>query len=172
MGHGPGRWRGRPARARWAAVNGRRRDEGRAGPWRFSTLAPDWVNDGEALVLSLEAEEASRRGTCGRDKQEGQRGRPAGAVHRRDNGEGGARRRRGKRDGGRGWLGAGASPLDASGSMQSKRMQEHMKQMVAGTVTAWTPARLAGVEEEGIQRRLACGSRGGLADEWLGQRRD
>ena len=63
MGHGPGRWRGRPARARWAAVNGRRRDQGRAGPWRFSTLAPDRVNDGEALVLSLEAEEDSRRWT-------------------------------------------------------------------------------------------------------------
>ena len=52
MGQGPGRWGGRPARARWTAVNGRRRDEGRAGPWRFSTLAPDRVNDGEALVLS------------------------------------------------------------------------------------------------------------------------
>ena len=30
----------------------------------------------------------------------------------------------------------GAYPLDASGSMQSKRMQEHMKQMVAGMTMA------------------------------------
>ena len=30
----------------------------------------------------------------------------------------------------------GASPQDGSGSMQSKRMQEHMKQMVAGMTMA------------------------------------
>ena len=63
----------------------------------------------------------------------------------------------------RGRFGAEASPLDASGSMQSKRTQDQTKQMVVSTVTAWTPARLAGVEEEGIQWRLTCGSRGGLA---------
>ena len=119
MGHGPGRWRGRPAMARWAAVNGRRGDGGQAGPWCLTMLAPDRVNDGEALVLSLEAEEASRCGTCGRDEQEGRRGRPAGNVHRRDYGEGGARRRRGKRDGGRGRLGAGACSCE-----QTQRVTE------------------------------------------------
>ena len=65
-----------------------RGDGGRAGPWRLSTLAPDRVNDGAALVLSLEAEEDSRRwtdpgGTRASNRMErGRRGNSGSRVNR------------------------------------------------------------------------------------------
>ena len=170
MGHGPGRWRGRPARARWAAVNGRRRDEGRAGPWRFSTLAPDRVNDGEALVLSLEAEEASRRGTCGRDEQEGRRGRrcsPAGQRRGRSNAAAWATRWR-------------------SGTARCRGISSRCQRLDAKQEDAGTDEADGRGHDDDLDSGEASWSRGGRdpaaarlreqrrprADEWLSQRWD